>query len=133
MGSEARYRTFVDFAADAFMVHTEDATVIDVNRQACENLGYAREELIGMKPARFDAGLDATGLQRVVSRVEAGKVLTFETRWRRKDGTVFPVEVRGRQFWQGARRDDSIEAPMSRTDIANYLGLSLAAGTATWV
>jgi PAS domain S-box-containing protein len=103
LASEARYRMFVDFAADAFMVHTEDATVIDVNRQACESLGYAREELIGMKPAQFDAGLDATGLQRVVARVEAGEVLTFETRWRRKDGTVFPVEVRGRQFWQGDR------------------------------
>jgi PAS domain S-box-containing protein len=59
------------------MVHTEDATVIDVNRQACESLGYAREELIGMKPARFDAGLDATGLQPVVAQVEAGEVLTF--------------------------------------------------------
>ena len=25
LASEARYRMFVDFAADAFMVHTEDA------------------------------------------------------------------------------------------------------------
>ena len=32
--------------------------MIDVNRQACESLGYSREELIGMHPRDFDAGLD---------------------------------------------------------------------------
>jgi PAS domain-containing protein len=32
--SEARYRTFVDHATDAFMLHAEDGTVIDVNPQA---------------------------------------------------------------------------------------------------
>ena len=85
------------------MVHAEDGTVVDLNRQACEGLGYTRQELIGMKPADFDAGLDKTGLRRVVEKVEAGDTVTFETQWRRKDGTVFPVEVRGRQFRYGAR------------------------------
>ena len=100
---EERFRTFLEFAADALMVHAEDGTVVDVNRQACEGLGYTRQELIGMKPADFDAGLDKTGLRRVVEQVGAGDVVTIETQWRRKDGTVFPVEVRGRQFPHGAR------------------------------
>ena len=100
---EERYRTFLDVAADALMVHTQDGTVIDVNRQACENLGYTSQELIGMKPAAFDAGIDETGLRRVIEQVAAGDPVTFETQWRRKDGTVFPVEVRGRQFRHGAR------------------------------
>ena len=100
---EERFRTFLDVAADALMIHAEDGTVIDVNRQACESLGYTRQELIGMKPAAFDAGLDETGLSRVIAHVEAGDAVTFETQWRRKDGTVFPVEVRGRQFRYGAR------------------------------
>ena len=38
-GSEARFRTFVDHATDAFMLFGEDKTVVDVNRQACEALG----------------------------------------------------------------------------------------------
>ena len=100
---EERFRTFLDVAADALMIHAEDGTVVDVNRQACESLGYTRQELIGMKPADFDAGLDETGLRRVVEQVEAGDAVTFETQWRRKDGTVFPVEIRGRQFRHGAR------------------------------
>jgi C4-dicarboxylate-specific signal transduction histidine kinase len=36
--------------------------------------------------------------------VTSGETATFETLHRRKDGTVFPVEVRARQFQQGAHR-----------------------------
>src|SRR5688572_9201658 len=100
---EERFRTFWEVAADALMMHADDGTVVDVNRQACENLGYTRQEMIGMKPADFDAGLDRTGLRRVVEQVGSGDAVTFETQWRRKDGTVFPVEVRGRQFRREAR------------------------------
>ena len=39
--SEARFRTFVDHATDAFFLHDDELFVIDVNRQACESLGYA--------------------------------------------------------------------------------------------
>ncbi len=37
------------------------------------------------------------------SEIESGETVTFETLHRRKDGTVFPVEVRARQFPLGAR------------------------------
>jgi PAS domain S-box-containing protein len=57
--SEARFRTFVDHATDAFFLHDDDLLVVDVNRQACDSLGYSREELIGMHPRDFDLGLDA--------------------------------------------------------------------------
>jgi PAS domain S-box-containing protein len=99
--SEARFRTFVDHATDAFMLFGEDKTVVDVNRQACEALGYTREELIGMKPTEFDPDADPSFLKGIVQRIDAGEVVTWESRHRRKDGTVFPVEVRARLFWEG--------------------------------
>jgi len=104
--SESRFRTFVDHATDAFFVHDEDdqRRVIDVNRQACESLGYTREELIGMEPREFDPNADAALLKSISERLEAEEVCTFETHHRRKDGTVFPVEVRVRSFWHGGRR-----------------------------
>jgi PAS domain S-box-containing protein len=103
-GSEARFRTFVDHATDAFMLFGEDKTVVDVNRQACEALGYTREELIGMKPTEFDPDADPSFLKGVIERIDSGEVVTFESRHRRKDGTVFPVEVRARLFWDGGRK-----------------------------
>ena len=102
--SETRFRTFVDYASDAFFLLDEQSTIVDVNRQACDSLGYTREELIGMTPADFDVGLDAASTQRVRQRLAAAETLTFETRHQRKDGTVFPVEIRSAQFEQGGRR-----------------------------
>ena len=100
--SEARFRTFVDHATDGFFLF--DEAVLDVNRQACESLGYSRQEMIGMHPREFDAGLDAASIERIGERVESGETVTFETLHRRKDGTVFPVEIRARLFQQGAHR-----------------------------
>jgi PAS domain S-box-containing protein len=92
--SEARFRTFVDRATDAFFLMDEQLTVIDVNRQACEGLGYSRAELIGMHPRDFDDALDAVSISGLAERNRAGETVTFETRHRRRDGTVFPVEIR---------------------------------------
>src|SRR5271157_632797 len=102
--SETRFRAFVDHAADAFFVHDEEHKVLDVNRQACESLGYTPEELIGMHPVDFDPYMDAGLLQRIRERLAAGEVFSFETRHRRKDGTMFPVEVRLRSFSRSGRR-----------------------------
>ena len=102
--SEARFRTFVDHATDAFFLHDDDLLIVDVNRQACESLGYSREELIGMHPRDFDVGLAEPALARLAQRVGAGEAVTFETLHRRKDGTVFPVEIRARMFQQTDKR-----------------------------
>ncbi len=101
--SEARFRSFVDHATDGFFLFDEHQALLDVNRQACESLGYSREEMIGMHPGDFDAYLDEASIARIGERIEAGETVTFETLHRRKDGTVFPVEVRARQFSLGPR------------------------------
>jgi PAS domain S-box-containing protein len=75
--------------------------LIDVNRQAYESLRYSREEMIGMHPRDFDAALDQALIAQIGERVSSGETVTFETQHRRKDGTVFPVEVRARQFKNG--------------------------------
>ena len=102
--SEARYRTFVDHATDAFMLHAEDGTVIDVNPQACDNLGYSRDELIGMTPMEFDPNVSSNVLESINEQLNRGEIVTFESRHRRKDGSEFPVEVRVRPFWRDGRR-----------------------------
>jgi PAS domain S-box-containing protein len=102
--NETRFRTFVNHATDAFFLHDERGLILDVNHQACESLGYSREELIGMPPHNFDAGADRAFIDQINPRLDAGEVVVFDTWHRRKDGSVFPVEVRSRPFWQGERR-----------------------------
>lgn len=99
--SEARFRTVFDHAVDAFFLLDTELKVIDVNRQACEALDYSREELVGMHPRQFDARLDERSIAGVAARVAGGETITFETLHRRRDGTVFPVEIRSRTFMRG--------------------------------
>jgi two-component system, cell cycle sensor histidine kinase and response regulator CckA len=104
--SEARFRTFVDHAADAFFLHDNEdqGRLLDVNRRACESLGFTREELIGKTAMVFDNWLTPAQLMRIAERVIAGEEFAFETRHIRKDGSDFPVEINIRPFFHGGRR-----------------------------
>jgi PAS domain S-box-containing protein len=103
--SETLFRTFVDHAADAlFMLDFEDGTIIDVNRCACESLGYTREELIGMTPLAFDVDLDRATFESIAERAATGETVLFDRHWhRRKDGSLYPVEVQTSTFWHEGR------------------------------
>jgi len=103
--SETRFRTFVDHAADAFfMLDFEQGTIVDVNRSACESLGYTRQELIGTSPLAFHLDSDRAEMKSVAERAAAGETV-FDKHWhRRKDGSVFPVEVQTSVFWHLGRR-----------------------------
>jgi two-component system, cell cycle sensor histidine kinase and response regulator CckA len=103
--SEARFRTFVDHAGDAFFLHDNEdqGRLLDVNRRACESLGYTREELIGTTAMVFDNWLTPAQLMRIAERVIAGEEFAFETRHTRKDGSDFPVEIHIRPFLHGGR------------------------------
>jgi PAS domain S-box-containing protein len=102
--SEERFRSVVDHATDALFLFNERQAIVDVNQQACESLGYRREQMIGMHPHDFDAALDQASIARIGQRVNADETVTFETLHRRKDGSVFPVEVRARQFQHRGHR-----------------------------
>ena len=102
--SEARFRTFVDHATDAFFLFDEQRKIVDVNHQACESLGYTREELIGQGPQLVEPNTDEALLKQIQERIDAGLVFAFETHHRRKDGSLFPVEVRIRPFSQDGHR-----------------------------
>ena len=103
--SEAQFRTFVDYAADAFFVcEGQSGVVIDVNLQACTSLGYTRDELIGSLPIRFDPAAVPAMMVGIGRRLMMGETVTLDSEHIRKDGSRFPVEVRMRMFEARGRR-----------------------------
>ncbi len=98
--SEQRFRTLAEAAFEGIAV-SEDGVLIDANEQLARIFGYDREELIGMSgldllsPESRDAMADA-----VKSNTNEGLELVALA----KDGTTFPVEVRGRMASIGDRR-----------------------------
>ena len=99
--SEARFRALVEQATDGFFVADARGAFIDVNSAGCAMLGYAREELLRLTTA---AVVDPPEVERIgpeVARFEGGEMVVSEWRFRRKDGSNFTGEVRGRQLADG--------------------------------
>jgi PAS domain S-box-containing protein len=92
--SEAHFRSLVEQASDSFFVHDVDGRFIDVNQRACESLGYAREELLQMNLADVDLDQPVSELRHLRDRIDARVPVALESRHKRKNGQVFPVEIR---------------------------------------
>lgn len=92
--SEERYRRVFEVESDAlFLVSLSTGKFIDANMAATVIYGYRREELIGMDFTAVSAEPEQSRLG-----VESG-MTNIPLRWhRRKDGTVFPVEISGSYF-----------------------------------
>jgi len=101
--SETRLRIFADHVTDGLFLQDADARVVDVNRRACESLGYTREELIGMTPADFDPAVTSDDVKTYTARLAAGEMIAFDSRHRRKDGAEFPVEIRISPLWNDGK------------------------------
>ena len=103
--SETRFRTFVDHAGDALFVYDlEQRTIIDVNREACESLGFARQELIGKMPGTFHLDSYQAEMESTAERAVAGETVISRHWHQRKDGATFPVEVHTSVISYGGRR-----------------------------
>jgi len=83
-------------ASDGIHILDIDGNVIEASDSFCAMLGYTRAEVIGMNVSQWDARMNALELDQIVKKQFERPVRTeFETRHRRKDGTVFDVEVSG--------------------------------------
>ncbi|HOX47368.1 MAG TPA: PAS domain S-box protein [Myxococcota bacterium] len=91
--SEARFRAYVEQAAEALFVHDFYGRFLDVNQQACASLGYSRKELLGMTVFDLESDFDLPRAQASWSQIQPGQPFTLLGHHRRKNGTSFPVEV----------------------------------------
>ncbi|MBI4912317.1 MAG: PAS domain S-box protein [Acidobacteria bacterium] len=94
--SEASYRGLFDSVGEAIYIQDSSGHFLDVNRGAEEMYGYTREELVGQSPALVSAPgrNNIPDVMRCVERAFAGEPQQFEFWGLRKNGEVFPKEVR---------------------------------------
>jgi PAS domain S-box-containing protein len=95
LAEEALRRTqfSVDRASDAVLWIAPDARILYVNDAACRHLGYSREELLSMKIHDIDPDYQADIWPRHWAELKQRGHSTFESRHRRKDGSIVPVEI----------------------------------------
>ncbi len=90
--SEERFRSLSEVSFEGIAIH-EDGIIIDANNAFAALAGYDRSEVIGMHALDFTA---AEYHEAVTENIRAGGEDPYEVMALRKDGTRFPVELRGR-------------------------------------
>ena len=91
--SEERYQAILEQAADAIFIHDESGRIIEVNRKACQSLGYSKEELLSLSVADIDPEAVRIEKHKIWGEILAGRQELFESRHQCKDGSTIPVEV----------------------------------------
>ncbi|MCM2284600.1 MAG: PAS domain S-box protein [Desulfobacula sp.] len=92
--SDALLKQFIfQKSATAILQGGKDGRILDVNEEACNCLGYTKEELCNMTIFELDASFSEGEIGEIWDTTQAQQVFTFESMHRRKDGTVFPVEI----------------------------------------
>ncbi len=85
--------SILETTRDGFWVIDAGGHLTDVNEAYCRMTGYTREELAGLRIGEIDVLEDAEVTEARIERIVKNGSERFETRHRRKDGSVFDVEV----------------------------------------
>ena len=89
-----RSQRLFDLASDAFFVHDfHTGKFTDTNKQAYENLGYTRDEILTLSVTDIDVDYSLEEAAALWETIEKGKTVLIEGKHQRKDGSTFPVEV----------------------------------------
>ncbi len=106
--SEALYRTLFQAAADSIYLLDLQAErpgmIVSANPAAAEMHGYTVDELLTLRIADLDTPESAANAPERIERLLNGERLREEVTHRRKDGTVFPLEINAQLLELGGRK-----------------------------
>jgi two-component system, sensor histidine kinase and response regulator len=90
---EMEYRLAIETSRDGFWLVDQTGALREVNKAYCDISGYSREELLSMKIDDIDMEHNTEVMYQHIKSIMAGGHDVFETWHRRKDGSLWPVQV----------------------------------------
>ncbi len=94
----ARLEALFERSPDMIDIHDEGGEIVDANRSMTQELGYDRDEVVGMDVWDVDADLDPDEGKRLWQGLEMDETVRLETTFARADGSSFPAEVHVRRI-----------------------------------
>ena len=92
--AEERFRALFNRAPESMFIYSlGDRKFMEVNEAFCTQLGYTREELLQLDPAKIFATRNGTGILKKLHSGKRKRKMILETDYYRKDGTMFPAEA----------------------------------------
>ena len=91
--SEKKFKSILKTAMDGYWLTDAEGRLLEVNDAYCQMSGYSEAELLTMNIADLEAHEDAAAVAAHMKKVIRQRTDRFESRHRRKNGTLFDVEV----------------------------------------
>ena len=95
--SESQYRAMFEEAAEGILIRDMNYRYLDANPRLLAMLGYTLEEFRALTVAALFHPDETDPLPTRADERQAGETLSLERRFRRKDGSCFPVQLSMRQ------------------------------------
>ena len=92
--SEERFARLAESAFEAIVI-SERGNILDFNKQLATMFGYSPNELYGM---HFSAFVAPESMELVQEHIKSGSEEPYEHFAKRKDGSIFPVEIRAKSI-----------------------------------
>ncbi|MGE5465962.1 MAG: PAS domain S-box protein [Ignavibacteria bacterium] len=103
-GSETEYRAILRTTLDAFWVNDLSGRFLDANDAYCRMLGYRRDELLRMGIADVEAVETPPDIRAHIAKLVSEGFDRFESRHRRKDGSLVDLDISCTYFPVGGGR-----------------------------
>lgn len=88
------FHTLFEHSKDGVeIIEPNTLKLLDVNETSCRELGYSREELLGMSIYDIDPKITLESSKSIEERIQKEGYVTFESLHKRCDGSTYPVEI----------------------------------------
>jgi PAS domain S-box-containing protein len=91
--AEENYRKLFDYAPDGILIADSNSYYLDANPALCKMLGYSREEVVGKHASDIVASSELEHIEPALRTIKTEGDYNRLWFFRRKDGSVFPVDV----------------------------------------
>ena len=91
--SERYFQDMVDKSDNAILVHDATGKILDVNRNACELVGYSRGKLINRRILSLIPNDEHQKFAGIIQVILAKGTYSFESKFKRGDSTNINIEV----------------------------------------
>jgi PAS domain S-box-containing protein len=109
--SEEKHRHLFETVIDGVFIADGQGRFLEVNKSACRQLGYSRDELLRLSVLDISPNTESS-FRVLQEKINTEHLLRYETSHRRKDGVIVPIELvvtgiqhEGQRAFLGVARD----------------------------
>lgn len=93
LASEELHRTILETALDGIIRADSTGKILETNDAYCQMSGYSHADLATLTFSDIEGLRDTEQIKKIISKIKEDGYGFFETRHRRKDGSLFDLEV----------------------------------------